>query len=63
MSGLELQQELAMAHCPIPLIFITAHEDQETQSRALRAGAVAFLYKPFSDEVLLGAVHAALQSS
>jgi FixJ family two-component response regulator len=62
MSGLELQQQLTMAHCPIPLIFITAHEDEETRGRALRAGAVDFLYKPFSAEVLLSAVHVALQS-
>jgi len=62
MSGLELQQRLTMAHCPIPLIFITAHEDEETRGRALRAGAVGFLYKPFSDEALLSAVHVALQS-
>jgi FixJ family two-component response regulator len=63
MSGLELQRQLAAAHCSIPLIFITAHGNAETRARALRAGAVAFLDKPFSDEVLLRAVHAALQSS
>jgi FixJ family two-component response regulator len=63
MSGLELQQQLARAHCPPPLIFITAHGDKETRARALGAGAVAFLSKPFSDEVLLSAVQAALQSS
>jgi FixJ family two-component response regulator len=63
MSGLELQRQLTTAHCPIPLIFITAHEDEETRARALRAGAVAFLDKPFSDEVLLSAVQAALQST
>jgi FixJ family two-component response regulator len=63
MSGLELQQRLAMADCPMPIIFITAHSDEATRARALRAGAVAFLAKPFSDEVLLRAVHAALQSS
>jgi FixJ family two-component response regulator len=63
MSGLELQRRLAAAHCPIPLIFITAHGDAETRARALRAGAVAFLDKPFSDEVLLRAVQAALHSS
>jgi FixJ family two-component response regulator len=62
MSGLELQQQLTMAHCPVPIIFITAHGDEETRARALRAGAVDFLDKPFSDEVLLGAVQAALQS-
>jgi FixJ family two-component response regulator len=63
MSGLELQQRLAMADCPMPIIFITAHSDEATRARALRSGVVAFLAKPFSDEVLLRAVHAALQSS
>jgi FixJ family two-component response regulator len=63
MSGLELQRQLAMADCPMPIIFITAHGDEATRARALRAGAVAFLDKPFSDEVLLRAVQAALPSS
>jgi FixJ family two-component response regulator len=63
MSGLELQQQLAMARCPMPIIFVTAHGDAETRARALRAGAVAFLDKPFSDEVLLRAVQAALPAS
>ena len=63
MSGLELQRQLAMAPCPVPIIFITAHGDDETRARALRAGAVAFLDKPFSDEALLQAVQAALPAS
>jgi two-component system response regulator FixJ len=63
MSGLELQRQLATTNCPMPIIFITAHGDAEARARALRAGAVAFLDKPFSDEVLLRAVHAALPSS
>ena len=63
MSGLELQRQLATAHGSIPIIFITAHGDEEMRARALRAGAVAFLDKPFSDEVLLRAVEAALPSS
>jgi FixJ family two-component response regulator len=63
MSGLELQRQLATAHGPIPIIFITAHGDKETHARALRGGAVAFLDKPFSDKVLLRAVQAALPSS
>jgi FixJ family two-component response regulator len=62
MSGLELQQQLTTAQCPIPVVFITAHSDAETRSRALRAGAVAFLGKPFSDEALLRAVQTALPS-
>jgi FixJ family two-component response regulator len=63
MSGLELQQQLTSANCPIPLIFITAHGDDETRTQALRAGAVAFLDKPLGEEVLLRAVQAALQCS
>jgi FixJ family two-component response regulator len=63
MSGIELQQRLATAHDPMPIIFITAHGDAETRARALRAGAVAFLDKPFSDEVVLRAVQAALPAS
>jgi FixJ family two-component response regulator len=62
MSGLELQQQLTTAQCPLPIIFITAHGDAETRARALRAGAVGFLDKPFSDEVLFRAVQAALPS-
>jgi FixJ family two-component response regulator len=63
MSGLELQQRLRTAQDPRPIIFITAHGDAETRTRALRAGAVAFLDKPFSDEALLRAVQAALPSA
>jgi FixJ family two-component response regulator len=63
MSGLELQRQLAAANYSMPIIFITAHGDEEARARALRAGAVAFLDKPFSDEVLLRAVQAALPSS
>ncbi len=63
MSGLELQQHLATIQYPIPLIFITAHGDAEARARALRAGAVDFLYKPFSEEALLRAIQSALQAS
>jgi FixJ family two-component response regulator len=62
MSGLELQQRLTTAQCPLPILFITAHGDAATRARALRAGAVGVLDKPFSDEVLLRAVQAALPS-
>jgi two-component system, LuxR family, response regulator FixJ len=54
---------LATVHGPVLIIFITAHGDKETRARALREGAVAFLDKPFSDEVLLRAVQAALPST
>ena len=63
MSGLELQRQLATANCPTPIIFITALGDGETRARALRAGAVAFLDKPFREEVLLKAIDAALNRS
>ena len=63
MSGLELQQHLATIQCPVPLIFITAHGDDAARARALRAGAVDFLYKPFREEVLLRAIQSALQGS
>ena len=63
MSGLELQQHLATIQCSVPLIFITAHGDEEARARALRAGAVEFLYKPFREEVLLRAIQSALPAS
>jgi FixJ family two-component response regulator len=61
-SGLELQRQLAATDCRIPLVFITAHDDEDARAQALRAGAVDFLYKPFSDEVILSAVQVALQA-
>jgi FixJ family two-component response regulator len=60
MSGLELQARLNAEKCRIPTIFITAHGDEEMRFRALRAGAVEFLSKPFDDEVLVESVRAAL---
>jgi FixJ family two-component response regulator len=59
-SGLELQARLFAEKCRIPTIFITAHGDDEMRLRALLAGAVAFLPKPFDDEVLIESVRAAL---
>jgi FixJ family two-component response regulator len=49
MNGLQLQSELAAAGCGIPIIFITAYDDKESRGRAMQAGAVAFLGKPFND--------------
>ena len=60
MSGLDLQARLNSQKCRIPTIFITAHGDAEMRMQALRAGAVDFLAKPFSDDVLLEHVRAAL---
>jgi FixJ family two-component response regulator len=60
MSGLELQRQLAAAGSLLPIIFITAHGDEEARARALAGGAVAFLHKPFSEEALLRAIQATL---
>jgi FixJ family two-component response regulator len=62
MSGLDLQRQLMAADCQIPIVFITSHGDDDARSRALAAGAVEFLYKPFREEALLNAIHTALKS-
>jgi DNA-binding NtrC family response regulator len=56
LSGLDLQQELANAGVHIPIIFITGHGDIPTSVRAIKAGALEFLTKPFDDDDLLDAV-------
>src|SRR5215475_15575560 len=53
MSGLELQQRLNASRLEVPIIFMSAQADEATQLRALKAGAVGFLRKPFSIESLL----------
>ena len=60
MSGLDLQQELKHRGKEIPIIFITGQKDEDIRKQAFTQGAVKFLYKPFSDNVLLDAVNAAL---
>lgn len=60
-SGLKLQRQLAETNSDMPIIFITAHEDEDQRVQALEAGAVAFLYKPFYEEALLNAIDAALK--
>jgi len=61
MSGLDLQRRLSDADYRIPIIFITAQRDEGDRMQALKAGAVDFLHKPFSEKTLLKAVDAALQ--
>jgi FixJ family two-component response regulator len=60
MNGLQLQSYLAAANRAIPLIFITAYDDKESRRKALQAGAVAFLSKPFTDEQLFQAIRAGI---
>jgi len=60
MNGLELQRQLAENSIPAPIVFITAHASEDEQRMALQAGAVKFLHKPVSKEVLLLAVRSAL---
>jgi FixJ family two-component response regulator len=61
MNGLEVQELLARREKPLPVVFITAHDEADVRERALRAGAVAFLRKPFSEEMFLNALDEALK--
>ena len=60
MDGLELQHHLIANRYEIPVIFITAHGDDAARIRALRNGALEYLFKPFSEEALLDAIHMSL---
>jgi len=61
LSGLDLQRDLAEAHIHVPIIFITGHGDIPMSVRAMKAGAVEFLTKPFRDQDLLDAIQQALE--
>lgn len=63
MDGLTLQERLAEVGYPLPIIMITGHGDVPIAVRALKAGAVDFIEKPFDDEVLLRSVEAAITLS
>jgi RNA polymerase sigma factor (sigma-70 family) len=60
-SGLDFQRQLAEAKINIPIIFISAHGDVPMSVRAMKAGAIEFLTKPFRDQDLLDAVQVALE--
>jgi FixJ family two-component response regulator len=60
-TGLELQRRLAADGQSIPVIIITAQGDDKTRDEAVEGGAVAFLKKPFKEEVLLAALESALK--
>jgi len=63
LSGLDLQRKIAAERCGMPIIFITGHGDIPTTVRAMKAGAIEFLTKPFNDDALLGAIGQALERS
>ena len=63
LNGLEVQERLATNGNPLPVIFITAHDDAIPRERALAGGAVAFVRKPFQDELLINTLHEALKRS
>ena len=61
LSGLELQEKMVTQELTIPIIFITGHGNIPTSVRAMKAGAVDFLEKPFDDQVFLDAIHQAIE--
>jgi RNA polymerase sigma factor (sigma-70 family) len=61
LSGLDFQHELAARNCCVPIIFITGHGDIPMSVRAMKAGAIEFLTKPFRDQDLLDAIRIALE--
>ena len=60
LSGLDLQEELAKADVQVPIVFLTGHGDIPMSVRAIKAGALEFLTKPFDDEDLLHAIQQAI---
>jgi FixJ family two-component response regulator len=61
LNGLEVQRRMANIQRHLPVIFITAHDDAGVRERALAAGAIAFLRKPFNDNVFIETLRAALK--
>jgi FixJ family two-component response regulator len=61
LSGLDLQRELAGTEAPLPIVFLTGHGDIPTSVRAMKAGAVEFLTKPFRERDLLDAIRSAIE--
>lgn len=61
MSGLEVQKTLNRSGMDVPVIFITAHRGEGIELRAMKVGAVGFLRKPFSDDVLVDLIRKAMQ--
>src|SRR4051812_22376769 len=60
MSGLDLQNVIVALRSPIPIIFITAHPEEEVRIRAMNMGAFGFLEKPFDDQALISLIDKAI---
>ena len=63
MDGLELQRRVRLENPALPVVFISAHHNDEIRQRALAQGAIGFLYKPFDAVDLLSAIRPALNKS
>jgi FixJ family two-component response regulator len=63
MDGLELQRRVRLERPDLPVIFVSAHYDDDTRRRALDGGAIKFLYKPFDAVELLGTVQTVVSNS
>ncbi len=61
LSGLDLQRELAGTDAPLPIVFLTGHGDIPMSVRAMKAGAIEFLTKPFREQDLLDAIRQAIE--
>ena len=61
MNGLDLQQRLIARPTPMPIVFVSAHEETSMRAMALRAGAIEFLKKPFDNSTLLDALNRSIR--
>lgn len=60
MDGLELQSRLVSSNCQVPIVFLTAHNDEQSREQALKAGAIDFVQKPFNEASLIRDVNKAV---
>ena len=63
MSGIEVQKKVVDSGSKMPIIFMTAHENEEIQKEAMESGAVAFFQKPFEEDALLSSISTGLEKS
>ena len=63
MTGLQLQKQLVTDEWKLPVIVVTAHDDEESRDASLRLGAISYLRKPFDRQQFLKSIHAAIAQS